>query len=495
MDQTSTSRCAARGPPQRFAAAAARFRSSDAADQVHEAEKQLVLEYADKLIREGGVTVDMAYSVALETFFTESDDRAPTASPRRPLNSPTAGRRAVEPGADVDMGDPVARAANVDMGDAGESDDDDDDDSGDFDPYLFMKHLPPKAAAARDGWDAAHPRLGPRPAGHAKPVTLVLDLDETLVHSQMEPRGDADFVFDVQLCGVTSTVYAKSRPRLDDFLRYAAARFEVVIFTASHHAYAETLLDKIDPDGSLIDHRLFRDACATVDGLYLKDLDVLGRDLAKVAIVDNTPYVFGFQPDNAIPIESWYDDEADDELDKLKALLDRLEHAPDVRPLLVVLYRNEMHQTCHDRMKVGDYETDGDERHQLSHILCCDFEYRLTAAGFTVAAFLFVVGVHRNLGPIRVSLGKRQAVVIAVFAWVAAVGLCLLSVCDTCGRFEAYHMIGAGMFYVGGFGIMFATTATWRTVEGKCVCNYHSSLHWETDEALSSARSPSRAAC
>ena len=52
MDQTSTSRCAARGPPQRFAAAAARFRSSDAADQVHEAEKQLVLEYADKLIRE-----------------------------------------------------------------------------------------------------------------------------------------------------------------------------------------------------------------------------------------------------------------------------------------------------------------------------------------------------------------------------------------------------------------------------------------------------------
>jgi len=148
-----------------------------------------------------------------------------------------------------------------------------------------------------------------------------------------------------------------------------------------------------------------------------------------------------------------------------------------------VLYRNEMHQTCHDRMKVGDYaETDGDERHQLSHILCCDFEYRLTAAGFTVAAFLFVVGVHRNLGPIRVSLGKRQAVVIAIFAWVAAVGLCLLSVCDTCGRFEAYHMIGAGMFYVGGFGIMFATTATWRTVEGKCVCNYHSSLHWETDE-------------
>ena len=111
--------------------------------------------------------------------------------------------------------------------------------------------------------------------------------------------------------------------------------FPAQVFTASHHAYAETLLDRIDPDGSLIEHRLFRDACATVDGLYLKDLDVLGRDLARVAIVDNTPYVFGFQPDNAIPIESWYDDPDDTELDKLKRLLDRLEHAPDVRPILV----------------------------------------------------------------------------------------------------------------------------------------------------------------
>lgn len=217
-----------------------------------------------------------------------------------------------------------------------EEEEDDEGSAGDFDPYLFMKHLPPKSSASRDGWDAGHPRLSPRSGSDGKgPVTLVLDLDETLVHSQMEPRRDADFVFDVQLCGVTSTVYAKSRPGLESFLDYAKARFEVVIFTASHQAYAETLLDKIDPRGDRIQHRLFRDACATVDGLYLKDLDVLGRDLKQVAIVDNTPYVFGFQPDNAVPIESWYDDPEDTELEKLKRLLDRLENAPDVRPILV----------------------------------------------------------------------------------------------------------------------------------------------------------------
>ena len=57
--------------------------------------------------------------------------------------------------------------------------------------------------------------------------------------------------------------------------------------------------------------------------------------MSKVAIVDNTPYVFGFQPDNAIPIESWYDDPHDRELDDIRGLLDRLRTAADVRPVLV----------------------------------------------------------------------------------------------------------------------------------------------------------------
>ncbi|KAH8079134.1 phosphoprotein phosphatase [Aureococcus anophagefferens] len=235
----------------------------------------------------------------------------------------------------------------------------------------------------------------------------------------MEPRGDADFVFDVQLCGVTST----------------------------------TLLDKIDPDGSLIDHRLFRDARATVDGLYLKDLDVLGATSPRSRSSTTRPRL-GFQPDNAIPIESWYDDEADDELDKLKALLDRLEHAPDVRPLARAVGDTTARA-------VGD-TTMARDREPAWTLLK---EPIVWSVALTSAILFVVLSVlWRNLGPIRVSLGKRQAVVIAVFAWVAAVGLCLLSVCDTCGRFEAYHMIGAGMFYVGGFGIMFATAAAWRTV-------------------------------
>lgn len=120
---------------------------------------------------------------------------------------------------------------------------------------------------------------------------VLLCLAETLVHSTLEPCDDADFTFSVNFNLKEHTVYVRCRPHLRDFLERVSGIFEIIIFTASQSIYAEQLLNVLDPKRKIFRHRVYRDSCVFVDGNYLKDLSVLGRDLARVIIIDNSPQV------------------------------------------------------------------------------------------------------------------------------------------------------------------------------------------------------------
>ncbi|KAL4385573.1 hypothetical protein GQ457_15G003760 [Hibiscus cannabinus] len=200
----------------------------------------------------------------------------------------------------------------------------------DFDPYLFIKNLPELSSVV----PTFRPLLLPRQTRSCPSTTLVLDLDETLVHSSLEPCDDTDFTFPVNVNHQEYTVYVRCRPHLRDFMERVSSLFEIIIFTASQSIYAEQLLNVLDPKRRLFRHRVFRESCVYVDGNYLKDLSVLGRDLARVIIIDNSPQAFGFQIDNGIPIESWFDDRSDRELLLLFPFLESLVGVEDVRPVI-----------------------------------------------------------------------------------------------------------------------------------------------------------------
>ena len=172
--------------------------------------------------------------------------------------------------------------------------------------------------------------LPPKTQEFSHKKTLILDLDETLVHSSFTPFEKNDIVLDVDFEGVVYNIYVLVRPDAELFIKSVAKFFEVVIFTASISKYASPLLDILDKEKN-IKHRLYRDHCTYINGIYIKDLKKCNRSLKDLIIVDNSPIAYTFDSDNGLPILTWTDDPDDRELMKLLPILEFLSKVKDVR--------------------------------------------------------------------------------------------------------------------------------------------------------------------
>ncbi|EIE83334.1 hypothetical protein RO3G_08039 [Rhizopus delemar RA 99-880] len=143
---------------------------------------------------------------------------------------------------------------------------------------------------------------------------LVLDLDETLVHSSFKIIPNPDFIVPVEIDNQFHNVYVLKRPGVDEFMRKMGEKYEIVVFTASLAKYADPVLDMLD--------------------VHKVDLSQLGRDLSSTLILDNSPASYIFHMSNAVPVSTWFNDPHDTELTDLVAFLEDLTVVDDVQSVL-----------------------------------------------------------------------------------------------------------------------------------------------------------------
>ncbi|CAD8068508.1 unnamed protein product [Paramecium sonneborni] len=167
---------------------------------------------------------------------------------------------------------------------------------------------------------------------HMGRKTLVIDLDETLVHSSFNYISDPDFILKIKVMNANYTIYVRIRPGVEEFLMKMAEFYEIFIFTASICEYANPVIDRIDSK-EVCALRLFRPNCSILNGVFVKDLQKLQRSINNIIIIDNTHTSFSLQPKNAIHIKNYFDDPSDTELLDLIPFLQLISTFDDVRPV------------------------------------------------------------------------------------------------------------------------------------------------------------------
>ena len=163
-----------------------------------------------------------------------------------------------------------------------------------------------------------------------KKYTLVLDLDETIIHFKVNPNNDSEGVLRV-------------RPGIFEFLETLGKYYEIIVFTAATQDYADLLIDAIEENKIYFDYRLYRQHAVIIDNDFVKDLTRLGRPIDKMIIVDNMPQNFRLQKENGINIRAfWGEDPYDTALiDLMPILVNIANDGGDVR-FGLAKYRNDI---------------------------------------------------------------------------------------------------------------------------------------------------------
>lgn len=164
----------------------------------------------------------------------------------------------------------------------------------------------------------SYSNLSPRSPSRPLPTsqeqkTLILDLDETLIHSlakggrmssghMVEVKLNAPVAVSTSQNQATQVIgphhpilyYVHKRPHCDEFLKKICKWYKLVIFTASVQEYADPVIDWLEQERKYFVGRYYRQHCTFRNGAYIKDLSSIEPDLSKVMILDNSPvsYIF-----------------------------------------------------------------------------------------------------------------------------------------------------------------------------------------------------------
>ena len=164
---------------------------------------------------------------------------------------------------------------------------------------------------------------------NTKKYSLVLDLDETLIHFKFNHEQNDEGVL-------------KLRPGVFAFLETVREFYEIILFTEASEAYTELIMEAFNKK-KYFDYKLYRHHTIIIGQDFVKDLQRIGRPLDKIIIIDNIAQNFRMQKANGINIKSFFGEDQNDQalIDLIPILINIAKDNIDTRNGLIK-YRDEI---------------------------------------------------------------------------------------------------------------------------------------------------------
>ena len=166
-----------------------------------------------------------------------------------------------------------------------------------------------------------------------KNYSLVIDLDETLIHFKLDNKEGNEGIL-------------KLRPGIFTFLEKVSEFYEIILFAEASEAYIKLMMEILNnnkKNKKYFDYILYRQYVLIEGNDFIKDLNRLGRPLNKTIIIDNMKNNFSRQKDNGILIKPFLGEDKNDNalIDLIPILINIAEDEIDVRNGLMK-YRDEI---------------------------------------------------------------------------------------------------------------------------------------------------------
>lgn len=207
----------------------------------------------------------------------------------------------------------------------------------------------------------SHPLIPPKAAHLKDKLTVVLDLDETLVYARAGP------------------LYV--RPGIEALLSFLRVNCETIVWTAGIHRYADAVVAEIDKH-CVVSHTISRNSAWQHHGK--KDVKLLRRDLDRLVLIDNTPDAIRGNEENSVLVEDYEGGELEDTtlyalVNLLQDLTDRIREDPDIT---VPQYMKQSLRVIHRSVP-----TDSGE---LMECPCLAPDYAISSCSFLSSSHMFL---------------------------------------------------------------------------------------------------------